>query len=123
MGLLRVISSDFDNAISSTEALEAEAQKSYETFKADTETDIADKGELKTTKEGEKTDAELAITQAESDLKAEHEVLQNALDELEKLKPVCVDSGMSWEERKARREQEISALKEALRILEETDFR
>ena len=45
------------------------------------------------------------------------------MDELEKLKPVCVDSGMSWEERKARREQEIESLKEALRILEETDFR
>jgi hypothetical protein len=122
MGLLRVIASDFENAVSSTEALEAEAQKSYEAFKADTETDIADKGELKTTKEAEKTDAELAITQAESDLKAEDEVLQNALDELEKLKPVCVDSGMSWEERRARREQEVAALKEALQILQNTDF-
>merc|ERR1719161_1981763 len=69
-----------------------------------------------------KTDAELAITQAEADLKTENENLQNALDELLKLKPVCVDSGMSWEERTARREQEIESLKEALKILEETDF-
>ena len=53
-------------------------------------------------------------------MKTENENLQNALDELEKLKPVCVDSGMTWEERTARREQEISSLKEALRILGET---
>ena len=33
--------------------------------------------------------------QAEADLKAQKELLQAALDELEKLKPVCVDSGMS----------------------------
>jgi hypothetical protein len=122
MGLLEVIVSDFENTISKTETLESEAQASYETFKTDTETDITDKGDLKTTKEGEKTDAELAITQAESDLRAEMEVLQNALDELEKLKPVCVDSGMSWEERKARREQEVASLKEALEILQNTDF-
>merc|ERR1719331_136858 len=95
----------------------------FEQFKSDTETAITDKNDLKGTKESEKTDAELAITGAQADLKAEKVVLQNAMDELEKLKPVCVDSGMSWEERKARREQEIESLKEALRILEETDFR
>ena len=69
----------------------------------------------------------------EQDRSAEHGVVyslpvwavrpQAALDELDKLKPVCVDSGMTWEERTARREQEISSLKEALRILGETDFR
>merc|ERR1719335_336084 len=91
-------------------------------FKSKSETSISDKNTLKDTKDGEKTDAELAITQAEADLKTENENLQNALDELEKLKPVCVDSGMSWEERTARREQEIESLKEALKILQETDF-
>jgi len=50
------------------------------------------------------------------------EDLDNALDELLKLKPVCVDSGMSWEERTARREQEVESLKNALKILQETDF-
>ena len=39
--------------------------------------------------------AALHDPQAEADLKAEKELLQAALDELEKLKPVCVDSGMS----------------------------
>jgi chromosome segregation ATPase len=123
LGLLEVIVSDFERSIETTQADEDQAQADFDQFKSDTEAAIGDKNDLKGTKEAEKTDAELAITTAEADLKSEHEVLQNALDELEKLKPVCVDSGMSWEERKARREQEISALKEALRILEETDFR
>merc|ERR1719379_385111 len=115
---LEVIVSDFEATIDRVEEDEEAAQKEYEEFKADTETAITDKNDLKGTKEGEKTDAELAITEAEADLKSEKVVLQNAMDELEKLKPVCVDSGMSWEERKARREQEIESLKEALKILE-----
>ena len=98
------------------------AESAYQDFKSKSETSIDDKNTLKDTKDGEKTDAELAITQAEADLKTENENLQNALDELLKLKPVCVDSGMSWEERTARREQEIESLKEALKLLEETDF-
>jgi chromosome segregation ATPase len=122
IGLLEVIESDFENTISSTTADEEAAETSYQDFKTESETSIDDKNTLKDTKDGEKTDAGLAITQAEADLKTENENLQNALDELEKLKPVCVDSGMSWEERTARREQEIESLKEALKILQETDF-
>jgi len=122
IGLLEVIESDFENTISTTTSDEEDAESAYQDFKTKSETSIDDKNTLKDTKDGEKTDAELAITQAEADLKTENENLQNALDELEKLKPVCVDSGMSWEERTARREQEIESLKEALKILQETDF-
>jgi len=122
IGLLEVIESDFENTISGTTKDEEDAEAAYQDFKGKSETSIDDKNTLKDTKDGEKTDAGLAITQAEADLKTENENLQNALDELEKLKPVCVDSGMSWEERTARREQEIESLKEALKILQETDF-
>jgi len=121
--LLEQIQEDFASSITATEAAESAAQGEYDTFKSDTETDISDKGALKETAETDKTNAELDITQAEADLKAQKELLQAALDELEKLKPVCVDSGMSWEERSARRDQEIEALKEALKILQNTDFR
>jgi len=122
IGLLEVIKSDFENSVTKTEADEEAADASYQTFKTDTETSVSDKTTLKGTKEQEKTDAGLAITQAEADLKTEKEMLQNAMDELEKLKPVCVDSGMSWEERSARRDQEVESLKEALKILQNTDF-
>jgi hypothetical protein len=123
IGLFEVIKDDFENTIASTNKLEADQEKKFQDFKKDTEDDIKEKSELKVTKEGQKTDALLDVSQADADLRAEKEVLKNALDELEKLKPVCVDSGMTWEERTARREQEVDALKEALRILQETDFR
>jgi hypothetical protein len=123
LGLFEVIKTDFETTISETNKLEADQEKKYGDFKKDTEEDIKEKSELKVTKEGQKTEALLDVSQAEADLRAEKEVLKNALDELEKLKPVCVDSGMTWEERTARREQEIDSLKEALRILHETDFR
>merc|ERR1719217_1952405 len=123
LGLFEVIKSDFENTIEKTGQLETDQEKKFQDFKKDTETDIKEKSELKVTKEGQKTEALLDVSQAEADLKAEKEVLKNALDELEKLKPVCVESGMTWEERTARREQEIDSLKEAMRILQETDFR
>merc|ERR1719313_1218634 len=122
IGLLEVIESDFQNAQSTTQADEDAAVSAYNTFKSETETDISDKNTLKGEKEDSKTNAELDIVQAEADLKTEKELLQNALDELEKLKPVCVDTGMSWEERTKRREEEIEALKTALKILQNTDF-
>merc|ERR1719155_8380 len=122
LGLLDVIKSDFEKTIDDTESDEDKAQTAYEEFKADAQKSIDDKSELKGTKEGEKTTAELDITQAEADLKAETTNLENELAELEKLKPVCVESGATHAERTARREQEIEALKEALKILQETDF-
>merc|ERR1719460_1021024 len=113
---------DFGTSDYGGESDEDAAQAAYEQFKSDAQKSIDDKSDLKGTKEGDKTTAELDITQAEADLKAETTNLNNELEELEKLKPVCVESGATHAERTARREQEIEALKEALKILEETDF-
>jgi uncharacterized phage infection (PIP) family protein YhgE len=122
ISLLEQIKEDFSENVDKTGKAEDEAQADYDTFKDESETSIKDKGTLKETKEKEKTEAELDITTAEDDLKKQKELLTAALEELEKLKPVCVETGASWEERTARREQEIEALKEGLKILQETDF-
>merc|ERR1719201_2303430 len=92
LGLLDVIKSDFEKTISDTESDEEAAADAYEQFKGDAQKSIDDKSDLKGTKEGDKTTAELDITQAEADLKAETTNLNNELEELEKLKPVCVES-------------------------------
>ena len=92
LGLLDVIKSDFEKTITDTESDEDAAQAAYEQFKSDAQKSIDDKSDLKGTKEGDKTTAELDITQAEADLKAETTNLNNELEELEKLKPVCVES-------------------------------
>jgi hypothetical protein len=51
---------------------------------------------------------ELELTQKELDA---------ALEYYEKLKPDCVDQGLSYEDRVAGREAEIESLQEALKIL------
>jgi hypothetical protein len=43
--------------------------------------------------------------------------LDAILEYIEKLKPQCENKAMTYEERKARRDAEISGLKEALEIL------
>ena len=50
------------------------------------------------------------------------DLLDKSLETLEKLRPACVDTGMSYEERVARREAEIEALKNALCVLDEEVF-
>jgi len=40
------------------------------------------------------------------------------LQYFDKLKPSCVDAGVSYEDRVARREEEIESLKQALEILD-----
>merc|ERR550537_351201 len=117
-GLLEVIQSDFERTIETTEAEEAEAQEAFEQFEKDTKDDIEEKGKTKKDKEEEKESTEADLVEFKNDLKKAEQDLADAKDELEKLKPLCVDTGMSWKERRARQKQEIEALKEALNILE-----
>jgi len=51
------------------------------------------------------------------DLKAATKLLDSALKNIEDLKPVCIDTGMSYAERVQKREDEIQALKDALEAL------
>merc|ERR550537_299010 len=76
---------------------------------------ILDKSSLLQT--GEKTRKESALGSAKKDLATTKEELAAAMDYYEKLKPSCVDAGVSYEERVARRKEEIESLQEALKIL------
>jgi len=122
ISMLKQIQEDFANTITTTTEDETASAATYESFKTDTNEDIDGKTTLKGTKADEKTEAELAINDCEADQKTENELLANAKKELLNLQPTCVESGLSWKERKARREQEIDALKSALKIFQDTDF-
>merc|ERR1719449_561701 len=117
MGMLEVIESDFARLISETTAAEQEAAASYEKLSNDSAEDKAVKETDSKSKTGEKTRKESALASAQKDLASTKEELKAAMDYYEKLKPSCVDAGVSYEERVARRKEEIESLQEALKIL------
>jgi len=88
----------------------------------ESEKDVALKNNEKGHKSDKKAEQESALHQTEEDLKANQEQLDKALAYYDKLKPTCVDSGISYEDRVKRREEEIQSLQEALKILSGTDI-
>jgi len=119
---LEVILTDFSRLESETAAAEAEEEDQYKTFAQESKMDKALKENEIKLKSGTKTDKESALQQAQADLKTTKEQLDKALEYYEKLKPTCVDSGITYEERVKRREEEIVSLQEALKILAGTDL-
>merc|ERR1719158_1268278 len=118
IGMLEVILSDFERLEAETTEEELTSQKEYDTFMADSAEDKETKTGAIKDKTARKTGLESDTAQAKKDLKSTNEELDAALAYFEKLKPSCVDAGESYEERVARRKEEIESLGEALKILE-----
>jgi predicted nucleic acid-binding Zn-ribbon protein len=117
VGMLEVIQSDFAKLEAETGAAEDTAAKEHRRFMAESskdkavkETDLDHKKKTKVSKESDLNDANKDRFATERELNA-------ALAYYDKLKPSCVDSGVTYDERVARREEEIESLREALRIL------
>merc|ERR1719213_230009 len=119
VGMLEVILSDFARLEAETTADENQAQKEYDQFMADSKAEMEkmhdeefDKGLIKDKKEHE---AKLT----KEDLAAAQDELDAALKYYEELKPMCLEVHVSYEERAAKRQEEIEALQEAYKILNE----
>jgi hypothetical protein len=122
LGMLEVIQSDFARLEAETQAAEEEASNEYDRFSAESAQDKAVKSTDLTHKDRSKSGKEQDLAETTKDLKATQAELDAALAYYEKLKPSCVDSGLSYSDRVKRREEEIQSLKEALRILEGEDI-
>merc|ERR1719360_38512 len=122
IGMLEVIESDFARLEADTKAAEAAAQKEYDTFMTDSKVDKAQKSTDIEHKTAKKQDESQALTVKSEDLEGTQKELDAALAYFDKLKPSCVDAGVSYEDRVARREEEIKSLQEALRILNGEDL-
>jgi len=121
VGMLEVIGSDFARLEADTSSAEAAAQNEYDGFmsdsaqtKASLEVDLKHANTNKLAKEGE-------LTNAKDNLKTAQDMLDSALKAYDKLKGPCANGGLGEgqtpAERKARREDEIESLKNALEIL------
>jgi len=117
LAMLDVIKSDFARLETDTESAESSAQSEYDDFMNDSEVDKTAKETDKTHFESEKQQSEMTLSEKETDVESEQAQLDAALEYYDKLKPSCIDTGMSYEDRVQRRKEEIEALKEALSIL------
>merc|ERR550525_305852 len=117
IGMMEVMKSDFERTISETEAAEAEAEQEHLEFMTETGKSLAQKKVAESERTDQKNEATDKLGTADSNLSDETTILEQSIQELLDLKPVCVDTGMSYNERVARREDEIAALKKADCIL------
>merc|ERR1719194_331989 len=105
LGMLEVIASDFARLETDTEAAEAEAQNAFDKFSSESAVNRAQNAkdvEHKTTK---KINQESALTAKKAELEGTQKELDAALAYYDKLKPSCVDAGVSYEDRVARRKE------------------
>jgi len=122
VGMLEVIESDFARLEAETSSAEASGQKQYDGFMTDSKVDKAQKSTDTEHKTAKKQDQEQALTVKNGDLEGTQKELDAALAYYDKLKPSCVDSGVSYEDRVGRRKEEIQSLQEALKILNGEDI-
>merc|ERR1719502_1394868 len=110
VGMLEVIQSDFARLESETNTAEASAQKEYDSFISDAKEDKASKSATAKHKESKMQDEKQQLTEKSKDLEGTQKELDASLEYYEKLKPSCVNSGASYEDRVERRKNEIESL-------------
>merc|ERR1719316_2121990 len=118
IGMLEVIESDFLRLDSDTTTEERENAAEYEIFSADATADREAKHKEELQTKLDKDEAEFKKSKVSKDLKAVQTELDKANDYYEYLKPQCLEVKVSYEERVAKRKQEIESLKEAYKILD-----
>jgi len=118
LGLLEVIQSDFQRTLSTTEEAEKKAQAEFVEFDRTSKADIGAKQTKTELNTEDLSSTEINLEKNMKDLKDNMDAVDQAAKELEELKPMCIDSGMSYEERVEKREEEIAALKKAVCMLD-----
>jgi len=118
VGMLEVIQSDFQRTIKETEHAEKKAEKDHLDFMTRTGVSIAENEVAHKEKSRYLLNADNKHVEAWNNLDAQNSILHTSLQELIELKKTCIDTGMTYEERVARREDEIAALNKASCILE-----
>merc|ERR1719361_2085318 len=117
VGMLDVMKSDFERTITETKKEEAQAEKDHLDFMTETGKSLAEAETSQTARTEQKSAANGGFDEASDNLDSQTATLQQALTELLELKPACVETAMSYDERVANREEEIQALTKALCIL------
>jgi len=118
VSMLEVAESDFSRLLAESEAEESAAKEAYDKLVQDNAVSRAAKQTEVKGNEAEVKQLNAALLNYKEDHATTGKELDSVLAYLDKLKPQCETKVMSYAERKAKREQEIEGLKEALSILE-----
>merc|ERR1719450_1206586 len=118
ISVLEMSEEDFTTLLAETEATEDEAAKAFEKLSDENKVSKVTKETDAKGKASEVKSLKVQLSHSTEDHAATSKELDAVLAYLDKLKPECESKAMSYEERKAAREAEISGLKEALTILE-----
>jgi len=119
VGILEVILSDFERSNAKTKSDEKEAADDFDKFEKESGGDVKRKNKRIGNAEGELDTAKANILEQEGAKSDAKDLLDSSLESLEDLEAMCVKGEETWEERKAAREAEVEALKEALAIFED----
>lgn len=122
LGMLEVVESDFGRSLAQAETAEATKAEDYESMTKQNKLTKVQKDQ----DQKYKTKAAVALDQAVGDLSSDGESTKEELSAVltyqESLAKQCYDGGLSYEEKAAKRQEEIDGLKEALVSLGGTDL-
>jgi len=119
MGILEVIRSDFVRTFDTTKEEDKMSKEAFEEIEKEINLDVKKKSALKKKTEDRIVFLEDALVGFTDDKDGAKSLLDGALEELAKLKPMCVEGQETYAERVEARNKEIAALKDALTILED----
>jgi len=118
ISMLEVCESDFATNLAKAETQEADEAASYEEITQENKVTKAAKDQDVKYKTAEAAGLDKSIAELSADKESTNTELSAVMEYFAKLQERCVAKPESYEERKARREAEISGLKEALSTLE-----
>jgi len=122
IAMLEVIQSDFARLEADTTASEVTNAEIHNKFMRDSAVLKAEKQTSMNHKKGMVQHQQQSLADKRSDLSSEEKELAAANKYFDELKPSCYDTGMTYEQRNERRQEEIQSLQEALRILNGEDI-
>jgi len=117
IGILEIAIDDFSKLYKDTKEAEEAAERDFKDMQQETEIRTAVFEKDQEWKTRSKVKMEFDEATMKNDLKSYEKELTAIESYLEKLKASCVVKGPSYEEKKARREAELTSLKEALTFL------
>jgi len=119
IGMLQVIETDFSRLETDTKAAESQAANEYDSFMSDSKHSTKQKHKQEVQLKLDKDQTEFERSQTRKELSLEEEELAKANEYFQVLKPSCLQVHVSYEERVAKRKEEIAALNEAYSILDQ----